>query len=88
MRWDRTASLRLPFVPLDRQNFRSLLQREPRADCQIIQCGNLRQDTTQEVRDAEPSPYSPAVYVEAGVTSTEPLKPGDPLPLRLVTRFH
>lgn len=87
LRWDRTASLRLPFVPLDRPNFRSSLQGQPRRDCQIIQCGNLRQDTEKEP-DVELPPYSPAVYAEAGITSTAPLKPGDPVPLRLVIKME
>lgn len=87
LRWDRTASLRLPFVPLDRPNFRSCLQTQTWRDCQIIQCGNLQRDTTAEVRDLELPQYSPAVYVEAGITSTEPLHPGDPIPLCLVIKM-
>lgn len=82
-RWDRTASRRLPFVPLDQPNFKSTLQRQPSRDCQIIPCGNLRRDA-EEADGAQLPSYTPAVFTEAGINSAKPLRPGDAVPLRLV----
>lgn len=86
LRWDRTTSTRLPFVPLDHPNLTFALRHEARRDCQIISSGNLWRETEEagNTSDALLPPYTPLVFTEAGITSSEPLLPGDHVPLRLV----
>lgn len=85
-RWNHTASARMPFIPLDRPNLTFALRHEARRDCQIIPSGNLWRES-EDVRDIPHDllpPYTPVVFTEASITSSEPLRPGDSMPLRLV----